>query len=335
MLAACGNSSSSPTVDASFGVPLETWTWIDVPGMACGNGSPTGFAINPSTQSQKLVMIFEGGGACWDAATCYGIVVPVAASHLDGYNAQTFASEQGQIDSNWAFQRSEATSPFHDATWVFIPYCTGDLHAGTQTVDYMALGQTRTMHHVGGTNVDAVLAWLAPHAFDQIFAIGISAGGFGVQLNWDRIAGTFPGAITHVLADGAQLVPVQADRWSAMKTQWAMRFPNGCTTCSDRLDNVGAHWRASAPTGGGRYGLLASLQDGVLGLYFGYDAGQMRAVSLPVATAMTGDNAAFMIDNTTHTMLGAPTTMTSTGVVLRPWVEAWAAGTNDFVTTGP
>jgi hypothetical protein len=42
-----------------------------------------------------------------------------------------------------------------------------------------------------------------------------------------------------------------------------------------------------------------------------------------------------MIDNTTHTMLGAPTTMTSTGVVLRPWVEAWAAGTNAFVTTGP
>jgi len=335
MLVACGNSSSSTSVDASLGVPLETWTWVDVPGMACGNGTPTGFAINRSTQSDKLVIVFEGGGACWDPATCYGILVPVAASHLDGYNAQTFASEQGQLESHWAFQRSDPTSLFHDATWVFVPYCTGDLHAGTQSVDYMALGQTRTMHHVGGTNVDAMLARLAPYTFDQIFAIGISAGGFGIQLNWDRITAAFPSATTHVLADGAQLVPVQADRWSAMKAQWAMRFPQGCTTCADGLGNLAAYWRASAPAGGGRYGLLASLQDSVLGLYFGYDAGQMRAVSLPVATAMTGDNAAFIIDNTTHTMLGAPNTMTSTGAVLRPWVEAWANGTDVFVTTGP
>jgi hypothetical protein len=332
LVVACG---TSPAADASFDVPLETWTWIDVPGMSCGNGSPTGIAINPSTRSHNLVLMFEGGGACWDAATCYGILIPVAASHLDGFNAQTFASVQGQIDNNWAFQRSDPTSPFHDATWVFVPYCTGDLHAGTKATVYSALGQMRTMHHVGGTNVDAMLEWLSPYTFDQIFAIGISAGGFGVQLNWDRIAAAFPGATTNVLADGAQLVPVEAGRWGSMKAEWAMRFPTGCAACADRLDNLAAYWRTTPPTDGGRYGLLASLQDAVLGLFFGYDAGAMRAVSLPVATAMTGDAAAFMIDNTTHTMLGAPTTMTSTGVVLRPWVEQWAAGTGAFMTAGP
>src|SRR4051794_38185775 len=83
--------------DAGFTIPLETWTWLDVPGMVCGNGSPTGIAVNPSTKSQKLVILFEGGGACWEAAACYGIVIPVTASHLDGFNATTFAQVRPQI----------------------------------------------------------------------------------------------------------------------------------------------------------------------------------------------------------------------------------------------
>lgn len=322
--------------DAGFDLPLETWTWVDVPGMACGNGSPTGIAINPSTRSRRLAVLFEGGGACWEAAGCYGILIPVTASHLDGFNAQTFAQIQAQqLDGHWALQRDDPTSPFADATWVFVPYCTGDLHAGTRTTVYAALGQTRTMHHVGGLNVDALLARLAGYAFDEVFALGISAGGFGVQLNWDRIAAAFPSATTHVLADGAQLVRVEAGRWGTMTQQWATRFPAGCPDCAARLDNVAAHWRAGAPPGGGRHGLLASLQDGVLGLYFGHDAGAMRALSLPIATGMTGSQAAFMIDDTSHTMLGAPQTTTSTSVVLRPWVEAWVDGGAGFTTVGP
>jgi hypothetical protein len=34
-------------------------------------------------------------------------------------------------------------------------------------------------------------------------------------------------------------------------------------------------------------------------------------------------------------MLAAPNTMTSTSMALRPWVEAWIAGTPGFVTAGP
>lgn len=333
VVVACGEPApGSP--DA--GVPPETWTWVDVPQMACGNGSPTGIAINPSTRSRRLVLLFEGGGACWEAANCYGIVVPVTASHLDGFDAQTFAGIRAQqLDDHWALQRDDLASPFADATWVFVPYCTGDLHAGTQTTVYEALGQTRTMHHVGGRNVDALLARLGGDTFDEVYAIGVSAGGYGVQLNWDRIAAAFPSATTHILADGAQLVRIEAARWGTMQQRWSMRFPAGCADCAARLDNVAAHWRAGAPAGGGRYGLLASLQDGVLGLYFGHDAGAMRALSLPIATAMMGTQAAFMIDDTSHTMLGAPQTMTSSSVVLRPWVEAWVAGTPGFATAGP
>ena len=325
-----------PGPDAGFDVPLEQWTWIDVPGMACGNGSPTGIAINPTTRSSKLVLLFEGGGACWEAAACYGILIPQTAVHLDGFDAQTFAGVRPTFfDNNWAFQRGDAASPFGDASWVFVPYCTGDLHAGTQTTVYEALGQQRTMHHVGAANVDAMLARVAPYAPSEVFAVGISAGGYGVQLNWDRIAAAFPSATTHVLADGAQLVPVESGRWGAIGQRWAPRFPAGCATCSARLDNVAAHWRTTTPPGGGRYGLTASLQDQTLSLFFGYDAAGMRAASLAVAGMMTGTRAAFMIDNNSHTMLGAPATTTSTMVGLRAWVGAWLAGTPAFTTVGP
>ena len=119
LLVACGDETTVATdaadattdagtdggLDAGFDLPLETWTWVDVPGMVCGNGSPTGIAINPSTRSQKLVILVEGGGACWEAANCYGILVPITAVHLDGFNAQTFAGIRARFGSVLAKRR--------------------------------------------------------------------------------------------------------------------------------------------------------------------------------------------------------------------------------------
>ncbi len=355
ILAACGNTgatsdaapgddapagdggSDAPTTPIDFGaLPLEEWTWVDVPGMVCGNGTGTGIAINPTQRSNKLMLLFEGGGACWEAANCYGIIVPVTASHLDGFTANTFASVRPQFfDNIWAFQRDEPTSLFADATWVFVPYCTGDLHAGTRENVYEALGQQRTMHHEGAHNVDAMLARIDDFAFSEIFAIGISAGGFGLQLNWDRIAAAFPNVTTHAFADGAQMVPIESGRWGTMNNVWAPRYPSGCTDCATRFDNTAKLWRTAHPATGGRYGLTNSLQDGTLSLFFGYDAQGMKTQSLIIGNAMTGENASLMIDDNSHTMLGTPAKMTSTGTSVRTFIEAWARDGAEFVTVGP
>ena len=327
LLAACGGDDGAGGVDAA---PAGDWQWMDVPAMKCGNGSSTGVAIHRGTDPRKLVLAFEGGGACWEAAACYGIVIQPTSVHLDGFTAQTFAGVRAYFDESWLFQRG-GTSPIRDATWVFVPYCTGDLHAGTQTTVYEALGQTRTMHHVGAHNVDALLAEVADPAVTEVHALGVSAGGYGVQLNWDRIAAAFPNATTHILADGSQLVPVESARWGAIRQRWAPRLP--CAGC-DSLDDVAAHLRDATPSGG-RHGLLASLQDATLALFFGYDGAGLRAATLPIVNAMTGDAAAFQIDDASHTMLASPNTRTSTGVTLRAWVEAWATGGADFTTVGP
>ncbi len=331
-----GDASDATPID--FGsLALEEWTWIDVPGMVCGNGTATGIAINPTHRSNKLMLMFEGGGACWEAAACYGILLPMpTASHLDGFDENTFAGVRPQLfDNIWAFQRDEPASLFADATWVFVPYCTGDLHAGTRENVYTALNQSRTMHHKGAMNVDAMLARIDDYAFSELFAIGISAGGYGVQLNWDRIAAAFPDVTTHVFADGAQMVPIEGGRWGTMNSVWAPRYPSGCTDCAAAFDNTAKHWRLAHPATGGRYGLTNSLQDGTLSLFFGYTAQDMKTQSLIIGNAMTGDNAALMVDDNSHTMLGTPNKMTSMGTSVRGFIEAWARDGAEFVTVGP
>jgi hypothetical protein len=40
-----------------------------VPGGVCSDGSPYRFYVSPG-DPKKVVLDFQGGGACWDAATC-------------------------------------------------------------------------------------------------------------------------------------------------------------------------------------------------------------------------------------------------------------------------
>ena len=70
---------------AGAGVPIEAplnqWTWVPVEGAYCGDGSPTGFAFNPTDQSPNVLIFFMGGGACWDYKGCYE---SERATYIDG-----------------------------------------------------------------------------------------------------------------------------------------------------------------------------------------------------------------------------------------------------------
>jgi hypothetical protein len=305
----------------------EHWEWIDVPGMVCGDGSETGIALNFTTRSKKLMLFFMGGGACWEAGGCFAIN---GAQHLDGYTAATFEGDRPILDGNWSMQRDDPASPFGDATWVFVPYCTGDLHSGTRVATYDVLGTPRTVAHEGGANVDAMLALVKLLSPSEVFAVGVSAGGFGVQLNADRIAAAFPGVPTHILADSAQPVAWEWQRYGTMQQAWGMRFPTGCTTCPQSLANLSA---AVQPPG--RYGVIGGLRDQVLELYLGLDDGALSSETRAVAATLSGAKAMFVADVATHVQLGSPDEMTSSGISVRQFVTAWATGGGAFATTGP
>ena len=108
-----------------------------MPESACHDGSPTGFAINVQDTSD-LFIFFEGGGACWDYLTC--VVAPVPRHH-GPVGATEWAARQQMLPE--PFDRTRATNPFRNATMIYIPYCTGDLHVGDNVATYTRRGRRR------------------------------------------------------------------------------------------------------------------------------------------------------------------------------------------------
>ena len=82
--------------------------------------------------------------------------------------AQCVTSDRA-YSSTLFFKRDRPNNPFRDATFVYVPYCTGDMHSGNTTHEYQYKYQladapkTTTVHFAGSTNIDAYLAYLVAH----------------------------------------------------------------------------------------------------------------------------------------------------------------------------
>ena len=336
-LAACGSPSvGGPTADAPISAPSEQWTWVDFPNAVCGSGQATGLGVNRTERTRDLVIYLQGGGACWDALTClFGAAVHVR----DGYQKAAFDAEPTLAAD--AFRRDVAANPLKDASWVFIPYCTGDLHAGDSVRTYEFLGDRATIHHAGHANTAAFLRRLGPTftGARRIFLVGSSAGGYGAQLNYQAAVAAFPEAEVHLLADGAQLVTPAGTLWETWKAAWNTPLPAACPACASEAGALVGHLSTTHPDR--RFALLASMQDEVLRLFFGHDATAFSAVTATLLADRYDPSANaryFAIDTASHTMLGGLTTISGPApgsVPLRDWVTAWRDGTAAWVSVGP
>ena len=125
----------------------DQWTWVPFPDAFCGDGSTVGIGINPSSTGTRLLIYLEGGGACYDELTCY--TLQTAANFTSGYSEAAFnaeAADTGYLAKPGGFfDRTSANNPFKDYSFVYVPYCTGDVHAGNNVIQ---LG-TNTAHFVG------------------------------------------------------------------------------------------------------------------------------------------------------------------------------------------
>jgi len=144
----------------------------------------------------KLVIAFDGGGACWDALTCLGSALgpdPVYDPTVDEDEASLNATG-GLADA------SDSRNPVADYFQVFIPYCTGDLHVGSKDTEYILPGfGSYTIRHRGYDNVVAVLEWLVDHYANNVgrppkdvFVAGASAGGYGAFFAYPAIDELLP-----------------------------------------------------------------------------------------------------------------------------------------------
>jgi hypothetical protein len=318
--------------------PVETWTWADFPMSACGNGTPTGVGVSISTKSQDLLIYLQGGGACWNALTCG--VINSAANLSTGYGATQFAAE-GTLRAP-PFSRTTATNPFKDMSYVFVPYCTGDVHAGdaVQTYTNAQPAVNLTVYHKGARNLEAFLVRLKDTFPDarRVFLSGSSAGAFGAQLNYERVAATWPGAEVHVLADCGQMITPGGTILADWLAAWNFSIPQDCAGCATDFGKFPKYLHGKYPNR--RFGLLAYTQDQTLRTFFGLDATSFQTATLGLAASAydpTANSKYFVLAGQSHVMLGNLLTLAapSPGPSLLTWTTQWVNGDASWANVKP
>jgi len=325
-----GGASDAGAVDVDAGavslagLPGDAWSFVPVPGAVCGNGSTAAIGVSPHPGATELLIFMAGGGACWDADTCFA---RSAATHIaEDYTRAMFDEERAILAAVGWDDRAAAANPFRASHIVYLPYCSGDLHAGDSVQSYVPSDPTRRVHHRGAVNtqryVDAMRA--AWPELQQVRVIGLSAGGYGAQLNWGRFADAWPDAALSILADGAPLAQPDAPLYATWRASWNLFTPAGCTGCVTSFPAYDDHFDAAYPSS--RFGLVTTTGDAVLSGYWGVSDFPVRVNG---ALDVLDDNATtryFAVDSDHHVILGESTTLRgSDGTLLLDWVVGWFA----------
>ena len=310
----------------------EMWTWVPFPDSVCGYGSSTGLAINPTSRSTDVFIFMNGGGACWEENTCFGFppVLPKpTADYLAGYGSADFFAPGG-FTSAFAVNRDEPTNPFKDMSYVFIPYCTGDVHAGDAIRTY---GNRPPVHHKGAKNLEAFLERLVPTFPDatRIFLGGSSGGGFGAQLNYERVANAFPNAEVHVFADSAQIINPNPLYMSAWLDSWNVTLPAGCAGCDTNFALYPCYLATTYTDR--RFALTAYDRDYILVPFNGLDAAEFEARTLALLETCYDPSQSsryFLLSAANkHTMLGELNTLVAPdGTSLLTFTTNFVSGSN-------
>ncbi|HVR29016.1 MAG TPA: pectin acetylesterase-family hydrolase, partial [Thermoanaerobaculia bacterium] len=178
------------------------WNPIEPGGeTVCSDGTPYKFFARPGDPA-KLVVYFQGGGGCFDARTCDPDVDPT-------YTVNLAELDLSRYHGIFAFDHAE--NPFADASFVFAPYCTADVHIGNRVASYQApeseghAAHEVTIHHRGARNAAAVLQWTYERFFrpESVFVAGSSAGSIPSPYYALHIARRYPEARVAQLGDGA------------------------------------------------------------------------------------------------------------------------------------
>jgi hypothetical protein len=182
------------------------WTQIDPGGNTiCSNGTPYAFFARPAAESSnKLLIHFQGGGACWFGEICDLTRSPTYDPFVDDSD-NPGANPAGIFD----FENEE--NPFSDYNMVMVPYCTADVHIGSRVSTYpveakddLPAGEV-TIHHNGYVNATTVLDWTFENVQEPetVFVTGCSAGSIPSPFYTQFVAQAYPDARIEQLGDAS------------------------------------------------------------------------------------------------------------------------------------
>ena len=195
------------------------WQRVALPGTICGNGSQYKFWYYDSPTSNNMVVMFEGGGACWDYDTCSGRAGVLGASnpnglpdnYIDGMAARYVSPIVNGADPGLPF-RSKRNIATNGWDVVYMPYCTGDVHTGNSVatyVDQTGANPPIVWHHAGHYNTIAAANFLHSRfpTVGKLLVTGFSAGGVGTATNYYTMRRTLQPTRGYSLNDSGPLFP--------------------------------------------------------------------------------------------------------------------------------
>lgn len=364
----CGDSDAPPSaggpppIDRSEGTAIAGapgWSWVPFDDAFCTDAisddvgrytfgrSTTGLAISwGPAGNADLVVFLQGGGACWEFLTCGGAAPLLDKTALAGpFGPAEFARNiHDKYPRSW-IRRENLPPSVRDATVVFVPYCTGDVHGGDRVATYRSpLPGLRdiTWHHVGHANVTAFLRRLGPTfpSPRKLVVAGASGGGFGSLANYTAVRSVWPAAKAYMVDDsGPPLIgsAIPAATRAAWYESWNIGasldgFCPGCRTdMSAGLREILTRYPQD------RVALLSHLHDEVIRGFFGtititptpaltpmpadeFEA-ELRRLGTTVMDPATPNAKYFYAAGDRHPMLEDPTTVMTPSPGLEAWLE--------------
>ncbi|MET0459064.1 MAG: pectin acetylesterase-family hydrolase [Ilumatobacteraceae bacterium] len=205
--------TAAPTTEAApttTAVVPTGWQMV-VPGgdCQCADGTEYSFWVRRADPT-KVVLFFQGGGACFSPESCAfggGTYKPTTGAQDDPTGAA------GVLDLD------DPRNPLADYSFVFVPYCTGDVHIGDNTSAY---SPELTVQHKGAINAAAAVGHLAAAFPDaaEVVVLGESAGGVGAPLYAGEVSDLLPDAEIVVIADSSGAYPDVPVMNAVLGTVW-------------------------------------------------------------------------------------------------------------------
>lgn len=198
-------SAAQDPLPAADELPPAEWSQLFPGGeTTCAYGDEYSFFVRPNEDSDKLMIYFQGGGACWDGFNCADTGFKTFASEID---------PAGLDASVGLFDFQNPANPAADYNVVHISVCTGDVHTGDNTMQYT---DELTIQHKGAVNAQAALAWIYENypSPSEVDIVGCSAGSLGALFHAPAIYDAYGAANIQHLGDS--YVGVAVDGWDGL-----------------------------------------------------------------------------------------------------------------------
>jgi hypothetical protein len=178
------------------------------------------------------------------------------------------------------FNETTSDNPFQNWNKVYVPYCTGDAHIGTNgdasTPNELGIGAPTPQHFVGFNNTQLFVGRIAAtfNTVDQVVLTGASAGGIGAGLNFGMVQDTFGKVPVTLIDDSFPPFTGTQDITPCLQTLanglWGLNggLPSDCAECSDPdggFANILFYWLHKYPDA--RFGLVSSIHDQIIRLF--------------------------------------------------------------------